>query len=223
MRLANPFNRAVTALAAALAAILLLAAAPSHATDPAKAEAFVDELGHTAIEELSDPNKPREERIEVFRDLLHDGFAVEAISRFVLGRYWRVASEEEKTEFIDTLEQILVQRFLPLFEGFDPNDFETIGSKPDPNSNELALVGTDIYDPNSGETVRATWRIREIDGEMKIVDVMAEGVSMAITFRSEFNSVIQRGGGDVSVLINDLQENLEQGAFEPDKVDGLVQ
>jgi len=123
MRLANRFNRAVTALMAALALGVLLTAAPSHATDPAEAEAFINDLGHTAIEELSDPNKPREERIEVFRDLLHNGFAVEGISRFVLGRYWRVASEEEKTEFVNTLEEILVQRFLPLFEGFDPEDF----------------------------------------------------------------------------------------------------
>jgi phospholipid transport system substrate-binding protein len=58
---------------------------------------------------------------------------------------------------------------------------------------------------------------------MEIVDVMAEGVSMAITFRSEFGSVIQRGNGDVRVLINELQENLERGAYEPDKVEGIVQ
>ncbi len=223
MRLASRLTHAIAVFGTVLVLGLTGAATNSHAASPDRAKAFIDELGHTAIERLGDTDKPREERIADFRELLHNGFAVPDISRFVLARYWRVASDEERTEFIETLEQILVQRFLPLFEDFDPEDFETVGARSDPNSDNLALVATDIYDPESGETVRATWRVRERDGGMQIVDVMAEGVSMAITFRSEFGSVIQRGGGEVQVLIDELQENLERGAFEPDAVEGLVE
>ena len=53
---------------------------------------------------------------------------------------------------------------------------------------------------------RAGGRVRERGGSMKILDVIVEGVSMSVTQRSDFSSVIQRGGGNVDVLLDHLRK-----------------
>ena len=59
--------------------------------------------------------------------------------------------------------------------------------------------------PDNGQKIRLDWRVRPKKGRYKVVDVIVEGVSMALTQRSDFASVIQRGGGDVSVLLDHLK------------------
>ena len=48
--------------------------------------------------------------------------------------------------------------------------------------------------------------MRYKDGKYKVIDIIVEGVSMSVTQRSDFSSVIQRGGGNVQVLIDHLRE-----------------
>ena len=49
----------------------------------------------------------------------------------------------------------------------------------------------------------AGWRVREIEGAPKIIDVVVEGVSMTITQRHEFASVTRRGG--IEALVQTLR------------------
>ena len=57
-----------------------------------------------------------------------------------------------------------------------------------------------------GTTARIEWCVRGKPGNYKIIDVVVEGVSMAITQRSEFASVIQRGGGEFNSLLAQLRK-----------------
>ena len=60
--------------------------------------------------------------------------------------------------------------------------------------------------PKGGSKVKVDWRVREKNGKMKIIDVIIEGVSMSLTQRSDFSSVIQRGGGKIEVLLEHLRK-----------------
>ena len=55
------------------------------------------------------------------------------------------------------------------------------------------MVKTNIVQPG-GPPIKANWRVRPLNGEYKIIDIMVEGVSMAVTQRSEFNAVVRRQG-----------------------------
>jgi phospholipid transport system substrate-binding protein len=48
------------------------------------------------------------------------------------------------------------------------------------------------------------------DESFKIVDVVIEGVSMGVSQRNEYNSVIQRNGGKITALITAMRDNLEK-------------
>ena len=68
------------------------------------------------------------------------------------------------------------------------------------------IVKSKIISPKSNNDVPVEWRVRKKGNQYKVIDVLVAGVSMSVTQRSDFSSVIQRGGGDVSVLINHLKK-----------------
>jgi phospholipid transport system substrate-binding protein len=139
---------------------------------------------------------------------------MEPISRFVLGRYARVASDSQMSTFRDVFLQVVTQRFLPLFEGYTTDDFHVDGAKPDPRSDGLYLVNSRVRSPKNDQFAKAGWRVRHKNGDYEIVDVIAEGVSMAITLRSEYSSVIQQNGGRVEALIAKLKEKVKAGEVQ---------
>ena len=214
---------AVVALSHLFAAALI-ASAPTPAAaaaegKPAGAARFIEQLGQEAVDELSRGDVPEAQRRAQFLDLLERGFAVEAISRFVLGRYWRVASRAQQEKFQEVFKRIVAQRFLPLFKEYGREDFVVEGADPDPAQPSLYAVRTLIARPgrtaSDAPKVQVVWRVRPAGDSYEIVDIKAEGVSMAITLRSEYNSAIQRAGGNVGNLIAMLEDNLAEGAYAP--------
>ncbi len=211
--LQRPFRALALALALALVTGAGLATSV-HAASPDGAAKFIRDMGHKAITDLSDESTPMADRVTRFRELVDKGFAMKPISRFVLGRYARVASESQMTEFREIFLEVVARRFLPLFEGYTTADFRVEGAKSDPQSDNLYRVNTRVRSPKNDQFVKAAWRVRYQDDHYEIVDVMAEGVSMAITLRSEYSSVIQQNGGRVEALISRLEKRLETGNFE---------
>ena len=198
----------------ALALTVMLTAGQAGAASPDEAAQFIRDLGTEAIDNLADMELSEQEREARFQKMLNEGFAMKEISRFVLGRYWRVASPEEQESFRKTLQQVLADRFAPMFTNYGKNDFKVLKGQDDPSNPKLYMVTTRIKDPTSGNMVTAKWRVQHKDGDFAIVDVKAEGVSMAITLRSEYNSVIQRNDGSVAALIDKMQEALNRDSGE---------
>jgi phospholipid transport system substrate-binding protein len=191
-------------------AAAVFAAAPAVAADadPA-ASAFMQRLGATAIQELTDPAVPLAERQARFRALLKQNFDMAAVSRFVLGRYWRSASEAQRTEFQHLFEDFIVASYSARFGEYRGDAFKVVGSSID--NGGVTIVHSRIDLPASSEQVRVDWRLRGTNGDFAIVDIVVEGVSMAVTQRSEFASVIQSRGG-VDGLIDALRTKNSQSA-----------
>ena len=72
-----------------------------------------------------------------------------------------------------------------------------------------SVVSSEIVRPNGAPPAKVDWLLTQHDGAYKISDVIVEGVSMAVTQRSEFASVIQRHGGQVQGLITALRQKTE--------------
>ncbi len=104
---------AVAILAAMLLAVLF--AGQARAQGAQDAGRFLAELTDRAVDQLTEPGLSDDEQERRFRGLIGEGFDIPAIGRFVLGRYWRRASEAERATFLATFEDLIVHRFLPLF------------------------------------------------------------------------------------------------------------
>ena len=190
---------------------LAIAAGPAAAapdTGDAKATAFMNGLWSQALD-LLNKKRPSAERQAQFRELFHKDFDTPGIARFVLGRYWRTASPEEKQEFLKLFDNYVVYVYTARLSDFQGEQFKITGARPDQDS---MLVSTDVSTPGAPQPLRVDWRLVNDDGAYKISDVIVDGVSMLVTQRSEFASVIQRHGGQIQGLIDLMRQKTASAA-----------
>lgn len=204
---------ALLAAPAALLAVALAVAPVAQASEGA--DAYLKGYGKRALEQLSEPGISEQEREARFDKLLAEGFDVPAIGQFVVARYWRAADERQRDDFLAVFREYLSQRFLPLFRDYQGEDFDTQAPKP---TDREGIVWVPLkLDRESGEAVKTEWLLRQTEnGAYKILDIKAEGTSMAITLRDEYASVIRREGS-LDGLTKEIQRLLDQGAFTPKK------
>ena len=127
----------------------------------------------------------------VFAETLRNGFDLPLIARFVMGKYWRRASPEQRDDYVDLFSRFVIKTYSQHLGGFSGSAFEIVGAKP--IGKKDILVRT-IVKRKSGPPVKAGWRVREKNDQHKIVDVMIEGISMAVTQRQDFASILKRDG-----------------------------
>lgn len=194
------------------AMLLLSVAGPSVAATPsdasAPAVAFMNKLWSHALEVMN-KRTPAAIRQARFRQMLQNDFDYPGIARFVLGHYWRTATPEEQKEFLKLFQDYVVYVYTARFSDFGGEQFKISGSRPDQDG---VVVSTDVITPGAPQPLKLDWRLVSDDGAFKISDVIVEGVSMAVTQRSEFASVIQRHGGQVQGLIDLMREKTASAA-----------
>jgi len=187
-----------------LVALIIASTSLTTASDAIAADAngFMNQLWGQTVEVLS--NKvPRAERLMRFRQLFQADFDGPGIARFVLGRYWRSASEQEQQEYLKLFEDYVVFVYGTRLSNFNGETFKMLGSRTDESG---TIVSTDIISPSGEAPIKVDWRLIADHGSFKINDVIIEGISMLVTQRSEFASVIQRHGGQVGGLLELMRE-----------------
>jgi len=168
------------------------------------AEKFVDMMASDAITFLGNADLSDTDKEKHFSELLNRSFDMATIGRFALGKYWRLASPEQRDEYQKLFREMIVEVYSRRFGEYDGQNLDIRGSRA--GQKDDVTVNSVIVPQGSGQDVKVDWRLRKKNGQYKVIDVVVEGVSMALTQRSDFSSVIQRGGGEVSVLIEHLRE-----------------
>ncbi len=194
------FVRMTMAAGLTLMVFALALPAPAQAETPSE---FVATLGDSAIRMLVEEGVSQDERIANFRELLIDGFDVPLISRFVLGIHWRRASPGQRSEYADLFEKFLVQSYAARLGQYGGESLRVKATRS--GGDKDTIVSTEILQPGRAP-VKVEWRVRGDEEAYKVVDVIVEGISMVITQRDEFSSVIRRSGGNIEGLLSKLRE-----------------
>src|ERR1700738_998778 len=176
------------------AALILIVEAISPAVlaaaDPAS---VISNLGNRSLEVLGKNATPAQ-RAARFHELFRADFDVPGIARFVLGRYAKTATPEQPEEVVKLFEDYIALVYSSQLAAYSGETLKVTGSRADP---EGAIVASEIIRPTGAPPVKVEWRLTDQHGTYKIRDVAVDGISMAVTQRSEFSSVIQRNGGQV--------------------------
>ena len=188
----------------------LILVSTGYAADKGKrAEEFISTLSSKAIALVSNKGAAPEGRRVGFAALLSDSFDMRWIGQFVLGRNWNLATPEQRAEYLDLFEKIIVYTYSKRFNDYSGQKVRITGHEL--GKRQYVFVKSQIFDPKrSGSTINVTWRLLPKDESFKIVDVVIEGVSMGVSQRNEYNSVIQRNGGKIMALIVAMRDNLEK-------------
>lgn len=145
-------------------------------------------------------------------DLIIPVFDFNNMSRWILGKYWKQASEEQRTVFTDEFESLLVRTYAKAVLGFTNervNYLETLtGSKPN-----IVMVKTEIVSDSGVTPVNYTMHIS--GGSWKVVNVAFEGISLVETYRKSFASEIRNNGLETLIQkLVDKNDKLEQSLTE---------
>jgi phospholipid transport system substrate-binding protein len=126
--------------------------------------------------------------------LIPEYFDVSFMARKSVGRYWKEASEEDQRRFLETFTRFMVANYAGQFDGYSGQTFETLGAEP--ARMETVVVKSVLVDPK-GDNVELNYRMRELNGVWKIVDIYLDGtVSELALRRSEFSSIVKRENFD---------------------------
>jgi len=188
------------------AAVLLLAAMPAHAAlSPDEAQKFISGLSSDAIGSLTGSSVTQAERETRFRSLLETHFDMPGISKFTLGRYWKLASEPQQAEFQKLFETLLVQSYAKTFSQYGGEKFQV--SKSWADGDGTVVVNSHVDRPN-GDVIHLDWRVADQANTLRIIDLVVEGVSLRATHRSDFASAIQSNGGTIAGLLDLLRQKV---------------
>jgi phospholipid transport system substrate-binding protein len=192
-----------------LAGFVVFGATPARAQqmDINRATAFVDRAGQELVNAINDPRLNQTQRRDRVASILRTAIDIEGTGRFILGRYVRQASPAELQEYLKLFDEIIIRNLSSRFGEYRGVKFSLGRSQQ--RTEEDALVSTLVERPNT-PAFTLDWRVAEINGRPKVVDVIAEGTSLRLTTRSEYSAVIQRNGGRVAALLDAMRGQIAQ-------------
>jgi len=163
---------------------------------------FVENLGKEVVEKVSNVNLSESERNVNFRELYLNSFDNYYISRFVLGRYWKSLDSNMRKQFVESFNDYIVATYAPKFKGWE-GTFKAVDSLLE---NNYFNVKMDVLNKD-GPTLKLMWKIYlDKNKKFKILDVNIDGVSMLVTQRAEFMSVIKNNPKGVIGLIEAMDK-----------------
>ena len=167
-----------------------------------KSKIFLEKLGKEVVEKVSNTDISDIERYNNFKELYLSSFDNYYISRFVLGRYWKTIDKGIQKQFVDSFNNYIVATYAPKFKGWG-GTFKAVDSLLE---NNYYNVKMDILNKD-GPTLKMMWKMYlNKNKEFKILDVNIDGVSMLVTQRAEFLSVIKNHPNGVVGLIDAMNK-----------------
>jgi phospholipid transport system substrate-binding protein len=170
------------------------------------ATAFVQGIGDQVVKVL-EQNLPREKIGEQLNAIWLQAFDVDGIGRAVLGKNWKKATDEQRKAYMELFPKYVAKLYAIQFSDYAGQTFAVKGSKP--GSDGSTIVNAEIDQPN-GEPIKLDFIVQSAGQAPKVIDVKVEGVSLLVTKRSEFDSVVAQKGIDglLQALRQKVGENL---------------
>lgn len=198
-------TRRSVSLLVAFASLFFAVAGPARAGDDdglREALAAVDRLGNEAVAILRDAGLEPTARQAALAELVHRRFALQRIGRLALGRHWKGADPADQAAYAALFERYVLATYARLVDFYTDQTLEVAGATPVKGGVMVSsqLVGT--------RSAAIDWRLVEDGQDWVVVDVVVEGVSMLLTQRNEFASIIERNGGSIRPLLAHLEQRV---------------
>ena len=146
--------------------------------------------------------KNPEKIYDLVNQLIIPRFDFVSMSKWVLGKHWKQASEEQRSEFIIQFKELLVRTYARALLEYSGQEIKYFPVEQNPESN-LAVVKTELTSKSSAQ-LPILYRMHQKNEEWKVVDVSVDGVSLVTTYRGSFATQIKKNGFDS--LLNELSK-----------------
>jgi phospholipid transport system substrate-binding protein len=133
------------------------------------------------------------------------------MSRWVLGKYWRQATAEQRRQFVDEFRTLLVRSYAGALLEYADEEITFPPSRELAEDAEKATVRS-MVELEGQESIPITYSLRRRDEGWKVYDVKVDGISLIINYRSTFANQIRDDG--IDAVISDLSQRNAKGGAE---------
>ena len=149
------------------------------------------------------PDLPNENRFLMIEQTINNNFAGTGIAKFVAGDSWKSASNDVKKEYIKNFKRHLALNIASMMQSYSNQRYELSKSKID-EKNKIILIEMEIFSDTGSVVI--TWRVKESKGRYFVIDLIVADISLVVTKRSEFNSMLKTVNNKLSDFNNILFE-----------------
>lgn len=166
-----------------------------------------DEVVKTTSEQVLEKLTGQKAELEAHPDRLYGlvnelivpHFDFSSMSKWVLGKNWKQATDEQRQQFVEQFKNLLVRTYAKTLLEYSDEKITYLPVENNPGSN-LVIVKTVIQQPSGAGTLPIHYRMHVSGGEWKVVDVAVDGVSLVSTYRGSFGSEIRKNGLDALIV-----------------------
>ena len=172
------------------------------ASNFAEEENFVISFADSAISILSSDSLSDAERTSSFTELVMSSIDLNLISKFVLSKAWKNASDEQKEEYLIAFKDYFVNSYANKLDQYTGEKVDVIGSQ---EAGKYVIVESNIIREGTDTLkINLKWRLLNKDNQIKIIDLNIEGISLVIAQREEFQSFLANNDYDLDKLIEKI-------------------
>jgi ABC-type transporter MlaC component len=132
---------------------------------------------------------PNENKFLMIEQTINNNFAGTGIGKFVAGESWNGASKDVKIEYIKLFKRHLALNIASMLKGYSNQNYELINSNYD-EKNKVTLIKMNIFSDTG--SIQVTWRVKKSKERYFVIDLLVADISLVVTKRSEFNSMLKK-------------------------------
>ena len=141
------------------------------------------------IEAYNNENISKIKKFNNIENTINNNFAGAGIAKFVAGQAWSFADKETKKEYILLFKRHLALSIASMMQGYSNQEYTFINSRFD-EKNNIAMIDMEIR--NNTNTLIITWRVKKSKDRFFVIDLIVADISLVVTKRSEFNSMLKK-------------------------------
>lgn len=165
-------------------------------------EKFVSNFADNAISILSNDSLDASQKNIQFTELVMSSIDMNLISKFVLSKYWKLATDDQKKAYQVAFKQYFISSYANKLDQYSGEKVIIVSSNA---AKKFVIVKSNIVrDGTDTLKIELDWRLLTRDGQTKIIDLSIEGISLIIAQREEFQSFLANNDNSLDALINKL-------------------
>jgi len=174
----------------------------AHSSNFLEEENFVTSFADSAISILSNDTISEAERTSSFTELVMSSIDLNLISKFVLSKAWKNASDEQKENYLIAFKDYFVSSYANKLDQYTGEKVDVIGSQ---EAGKYVIVESNIVREGTDTLkINLKWRLLNKNNQIKIIDLNIEGISLVIAQREEFQSFLANNDYDLDKLIEKI-------------------
>ena len=126
----------------------------------------------------------------------------EEAARLAVGRAWAQATPEQRKKLVEEFRKMLVRTYSNAISAYEGQTMKVLPVRMKPGDTEVTVHNQ--YVRAGGTPLPVDYQMHKTDQGWKIYDITVEGVSLVLTYRSEFDAVVKQSG--IDGLIKRLEE-----------------